>query len=183
MIAFLGEQDEANQGHKTALEIRERTEEPWDEFFKFCFVRNPWDRFVSGYTYYVQSVSSVLSRFSFTQEHQKRTSILGKQIAASGGFRDFCLNLDSYDLDLHFDPQVDYVTDTEGELIVDYVGRFENLSHDLAEICRRIGIPEIQLPHFRKTKRKHYREYYDEETEAVVRHKYARDIELFDYAF
>ena len=183
LIPFLGKEDEAYQGHKKAMEIKEHLKEPWEDFFKFCFVRNPWDRFVSAYTYYTQSISSVYSLFRFTQEHYKKHTTLGQQIAQCKTFREFCLNVDRFDLDLHFEPQADYVTDAEGNLLVDYIGRFENLDSDLNKICNRIGIPEIRLPHYRKTKRKHYKEYFDNETVDVVRRKYMHDIELFNYTF
>jgi len=183
LIQYLEDGDEAHQGHIKAIDLKKKVKEPWQDFFKFCFVRNPWDRLVSAYSFYKQSVSSVSSLISFTQEYYKRHTVLGQQISKCQDFREFCLNMQNYELDLHFEPQLNFITDTENNVLVDFIGRFENLKGDLEKICDRIKIPQIELPHYRKTKRKDFKIYYDDETKEIVSKKYQNDIEFLNYSF
>jgi hypothetical protein len=73
-----------------------------------------------------------------------------------------------------------------GDLCVDFVVRFERLADDLAEVCRRVGLPAVTLPHLKSGLRKgghSYRDYYDADTKAAVAERHQQDIRLFGYEF
>jgi hypothetical protein len=82
--------------------------------------------------------------------------------------------------DVHF--QKDFVTDESGNLIVDFIGRFENLTEDFARVCRRIGI-SAQLPHRNKSGRGDYRGQYSDRTAQMIADAFRDDIEFFGYDF
>ena len=158
--------------------------EEFDSYFKFAFVRNPWARLVSEYRY-----RNISTRYSF---------------------KDFLLRglpepswRDTY---RHIMPQYDFLYDDKGDLLVDFVGRFERLQQDFDIVCQRLGIPQTPLPHIARVIEKkflsmrtirkavarlrqkepqhgHYTEYYDSESREIVARMYAKDIEAFGYGF
>ena len=132
------------------------------EYFKFIFVRNPFSRLVSEYSYIKKQSKHDISDMTF---------------------KDFCLDLDKnlskYCFDYHELTLMDYMADAS----FNYIGKFENLQKDFDTVCDKIGIPRQQLPHKNKSKHKHYTEYYDEETKQIVASYYAEDIKRFDYKF
>ena len=76
--------------------------------------------------------------------------------------------------------QYTYKPDTK--IIVDFIGKFENLEHDVNYVKGKLGIKK-DFPHDNKTHHKHYREYYDEDSKQMVFDKCQRDIEYFGYKF
>ena len=74
--------------------------------------------------------------------------------------------------------------DLQGRVIVDFIGRYENLNEDFDTICQHIGIPTPALPHLRRaTERDDYRTYYDDTLAEIVAQHYHRDLEVLGYTF
>lgn len=143
------------------------TREDFNAYFKFSFTRNPWARLVSEYQY--RNLDGTLSFRDF---------LLGGLPAKSN-------YTDAY---RHIIPQYDFLHDEAGNLLVDFVGKFEQLQVDFDCVCSRLGIADSTLPHANASagkgpKRPHYTAYYDPETEEVVRQMYRKDIETFQYRF
>jgi len=136
----------------------------FNKMFKFSFVRNPWDRAISSWRY---------TSFRKRQENFK-------DFCEDLQYRENCGDFHSW----HATEQWIHLYDVNtGKLIVDFIGRFENLQEDFDIVCDKIGIPKQHLPHKNATKHKHYTEYYDDETRQIVAEKYAKDIEYFGYEF
>lgn len=156
--------------HRTALELR-RALGPrrWERRFSFAFVRNPWSRVASHYAYRVQTNQTGLGdgRTGFTE-----------WVRLAYGER----HPRFHDQPKMFQPQLDWITDEEGSIIVDYIGRFERLREDFAAVCARIG-RTATLPHLKSSRGKDYRRLYDDETAEIVARWFARDIARFDYTF
>ena len=79
-------------------------------------------------------------------------------------------------------PQLDWLTDQDDKLAIDFIGKFENLNQDFDKICDRIGRVST-LEHLHRSKRKSYRDYYNDETADIIRTFYQKDINFFDYTF
>jgi hypothetical protein len=80
--------------------------------------------------------------------------------------------------------QLDWLVDPNGQLLVDFVGRFENLEEDWKTISKRINLPKA-LPHKNRNhaKKQHYTEYYTPATQQIIQEKFRTDIEYFQYQF
>jgi hypothetical protein len=129
--------------------------EVWRSYFKFCFERNPYDRAISRYYWKTRERSEPPSIARFLGRKERRR----------------LSNWPVYTID--------------GRIAVDFVGRFENLSEDLACALRRIGLPaELELPRtktrFRRDRRP-YREVLDAKTRELVERCCARELAAFDY--
>lgn len=133
------------------------------KLFKFAFVRNPWDRLVSEYS------------FVLTRDYHPRH----KEVKA---LPDFYAYLQYEHNRARGRSQADMLKGPDGQLGMDFVGRFENLRDDFAEACRRIGV-DSELPHLNKTKHRDFRDYYDERNKDYVAKHWREEIELFGYEF
>ena len=151
--------------------------EGWDEYYKFAFVRNPWDRLVSWY--------SMVTKFKKWNKYPLWQYVRDN----SSTFEEFIYNCtDEVEIreGVHYSfayNQLDYVTDKNGNLLVDFIGRLENFDEDVREAFSRIGIELKTIPHKNRSRHKHYSEFYTPETEMIVRERFKKDIEYFGYQF
>lgn len=147
----------------------------FDNYYKFCFVRNPWDRAVSSYHYLKGG------GINKTIKPWIRNNIL-----PYADFKDFVKNKLQYDKNIqrekHFRPQYTWICDSKLELQVDFVGKFENLNNDFQTIASNLKINN-NLPIRNSSRRKNYKIYYDNDSRAIIANLYQKDIELFQYDF
>ena len=160
-----------------------------ESYFKFCFVRNPWDRCVSQYFFrrqrgYQGAYYGKKWKFKAYRGTTFREFIINKsdKFKVAPTFKSPALNK-AYTLNDPFVAQVEWISNESGEVLMDFVGRFESLQEDFNTVCDRVGIPHQKLPHKNRTHHKGYAEYYDDETRQIVAEKYAKDIEHFGYEF
>lgn len=145
-------------------------EDYFKALFKFAFVRNPWDLQVSSF------------------HHIQR-----ERPAAMNGITDFnefmrwkfdAERPPQYHIDTSLNLQTDYLVDLHGNVLIDFIGRYEKLEEDFGRVCERIGV-SLKLPHRRQAtdRQKDYRKYYDDHSEELVASHFARDIEILGYNF
>lgn len=163
--------DKKSYNHYTAMELREIVgAEDFSSMFKFCFVRNPWDK--------------VLSEFHF------RIWTSQNELTANTSFADWVRSTyvdrdpKYYDWPKMFLPQLEWLTDEKGQIAVDFVGRFENLQNDFHKICDAIKMNRRTLPHENRSREcRSYASHYDSKTKAIVEEVFKADIEFFGYKF
>jgi len=150
----------------TAASIKAFAPNEWDKYYKFCFVRNPYDLAVSDYKWRTKRIKH--GRYTFKDFLRE---IEGRQFSRNG-------------------PTSRYsnwpACTIRDQICVDYVGRYENLYADLAEALGEIGLPfkEELLPHTKNsTHPGDYRKWYGKEEKELVTKLYKKEIDAFGYSF
>jgi hypothetical protein len=171
--------------HATARQTRELNREIWDLCFKFAVVRNPWERVLSWYAGLApEKKGGTFDSWLFDYFRNRA----GGPVSAKRRY-----DMDAFPKKVSREELVDYwrdfllpcaewVTDESGNVIVDYIARFETLTQDWEVICGKIGIA-APLPHANKSRHLHYSAYYTDEMADFITHRYGKDIEMFGYRF
>ncbi len=158
--------------HSRIVAARELLPETFfNGLFKFAVVRNPWDLQVS----------------SFHHIRRERPHLI-EHIRDFDHFIRWKLDPErpyQFHVDTSIQSQLDYLIDLQGNILVDFIGHYENLAEDFAYITRQIGVPNITLPHKRKAtdRKKDYRSYYNDDLRELVGTHFHRDIEGLGYQF
>lgn len=172
-----GEQGPPRLSHLTAAQYQEYgyvTADEFSTYFKFSFVRNPWQRVYSFYRYLNYATKHSFNEFVIEFVNQSKLP----------------------NLDWFIAPQSNYLCDMQGNLLVDFVGRFENLQEDFNRVCEILELEKRELPVTNQSKagiakdgslidlsKIPYQDHYDSETIEIVNRLYHRDITMFGYSF
>lgn len=153
-----------NHGHISVQQIqRHLSSAQWQASFKFAFVRNPFDRFVSVCFFFNRKNPAFL----------ENPSAWMKSAISRPRFQQRVL----------VQPQVIQLQDQHNNLAMDYIGRYESLQQSMDYISAKLGKPSISLKIKNQSEHKSYKEYYDAELKDLVADFYQRDIAAFGYAF
>jgi O-antigen/teichoic acid export membrane protein len=151
----------------------------FNRYFKFAFVRNPWDRLLSGFSFL---------RFDPNLPPADR-NWAARHLDVYPDFHAFVSDLENPAIRRQivshyiFRLQVDWLRmPGSSDLALDFLGRFENLQKDFAVIAERLNIAP-HLPIMRPSRRGPYREAYTESTRRIAAQIYASDIHAFGYDF
>ena len=146
---------------KTINDYFEKNKLNIDDYFKFSFMRNPWERRISQYQYAKRMAKQT------GQDWAIKISLMS--------FFEFITKRN--------DSQLNWVCNKKNDVAVDFLGSGRNLQQEFNKICKKIGIPHQKLQHKNATEHKHYTEYYDDETRQIIANNCAKDIEYFGYKF
>lgn len=151
-------------GHISAEQIRPYLDDDvWNEYFKFAFVRNPFDRFVSTCFFLNRTDPNFAdSAVNFMKERLQR-SRFQQRILVKPQYQQLCWG--------------------NGDIALDFVGRYESLQQSFDEICAQVGIPSTALGQKNASKHRTFDTYYDDALRQQVADFYAEDLRIFDYGF
>lgn len=145
----------------------------YHSYFKFAFVRNPWDRVVSNW--------SMFCRSGIRFREQQIEELFGKP-AKNIGFEEFvywCQEIRNH----HWEPFISFLPrNKNGSLEIDYIGKLEKFAHDWSHITNLLGV-DMHINTVNKTNHSHYRKYYNEVTRMNIETEYLEDISAFDYSY
>jgi len=167
---YFNEQRKKLEGkkHIAAEELKHLIgKETWNSYFKFSFVRNPWDRYLSSYLKKRKETPKKIR-----QVWPKSKLLFNIAMLCKIGF-----------LRAKTKSQLDYITDSEGNIIVDFIGRFENLHEDFCRVCSRTGVDANLGDNNDSTSHRHYKKYYYNFTKKVVKKHASREVDLLNYTF
>ena len=154
-----------NPAHPSAALVQAAFPEEWSTYYKFAFVRNPYDQLVSDYLWRKRVSGRNVSFYEYLQ-------------VLSGG--------DASDPLLHRDwvSNLDMVT-LNGVLSVDFLGRFENLKEDFKKMGRRIGLDGLELCAHQKFggALKRYLDYYGSKEKELAKSLVSPQLEIFGYSY
>lgn len=134
------------------------------EYFKFTIVRNPWAR---AFSWYQNVLRDDVKKERLGMEAQMDLGDFLEEYLGRGYLR----------------PQFYWLRKFNGELGVDYVGRFENLEHEFAYITDRLQLDGAELPHRLNSGVTNYQDFFDSRAVDLVAKKYAEEIQYFGYEF
>ena len=143
-------------------------ETDFNTYFRFTVVRSPWALMVSQYEFSRRPRLKYSNPKKYYQ--QQKTSF-------SDFVRSICIDRSPRN-------KVDRLFRTSsGSLDMDYVAKVETLGRDMDIICKAIGISSPCIPHRNKSSHARYTDYYTQETLALVKEAYGRDIDAFCYRY
>jgi hypothetical protein len=147
----------------------------FDNYFKFAFVRNPWDRLVSAFHF--------LKRGGFDEVDRQWAQ---KHLSHCTDFESFVRDwVDPENIwsKVHFMPQTYFIC-IDDTPALDFIGRYETLELDFEYVQTRLGI-KCHLTALNRTQpvTRDYRSYYSDKTRDIVADTYSNDIATFGYCF
>lgn len=151
------------------------------DHFKFAMIRNPWDRFVSGWYDKISQEKQGKRKKAGQRGGVKLTDNQVESFQDIENFARFVATHDPRTLNIHFRPQ-SLLIDLNA---VDYIGRFENFEKEVRLIADELGFAKPdEIPRKNNSgQRKPYQYYISDVTKQMITDYYRKDIQLFGYKF
>lgn len=155
--------------------------EKYKSYFKFSFIRNPWDLALSWYLSLsrddpiginpenfkkfvfsrIQCFNPIINPIKYLNKYRRRNS---KAIDRT---------------------QLSYISDYRGNVVVDYLAKFEAFEREFRYIADTLNITDYENKKLNVSnlKKVQYRDFYDEESRDLIAKLYSADIKAFGYKF
>ena len=155
---------------KNSIEQLNAYHSNFDPYFKFAFVRNPWDRLVSLYSEKILNHKKTINKVPYYKEFIGLSfeSFLDRII-----YSDLESCIPHHRLQTHLMPLNK----------MNFIGKLENFNKDIQVVLDHLKIKNCKIQHLNQSKHSHYSDYYNNRYKKLVESKYAEDIENFNYSF
>ena len=170
-------------GHMNLAQFKNQNKKLLNTAFKFAIVRNPWDRFLSTYTFAQQEINI------FHNNTNPKDALFGEHpdyhIASKVSFEEYAFLFCEQSEKLKH-PGLSHqhiYTHINGKKCIDMILKFENLQIDFDSFCERMHFDNVELKKVNVSREDEYHNYYSQESWAIVEDYYAEDIALFNYEY
>ena len=133
---------------------------PPTDYLKAVFIRNPFEVIVSAWN--IDQIS--FDKFVYEEISTRQHPTLQHTI-------------------------LDSITDWKGNILVDFIGRHENMEADWKKFCWLVGLPKLKLSYknikenkWKRQKIDDYRQYYSDYSRRVVEEVFGNDLKYFGYS-
>lgn len=153
----------------------------YNAYYKFAFVRNPWDRLYSLYNFMTYSEEINRGKYIFDQDETERRGF--KWFLLENRIKSTRVKLYGVNVNIcqQTTPQLNWLIEDD-KIIVDFVGTYENLQQDFELVNTRLGLGAT-LPWKNKYSERRYQDVYDNEMIDFVYKHHSKDIKMFNYTF
>lgn len=142
----------------------------WESSYKFAFVRNPWERMFSWYSYKTK-INHHLMRDEPIEFNDWIEAVFGDNPS------------EKY---MHskrmYQSQFDWLSLDGESIAVDFVGRVENINEDFKTLAEVLGIKE-KLKHSNRSDKGNYTEIYNRKSIDLIEKHFKKDIEYWGYGY
>ena len=154
-----------NPPHPTAKEASKYFAYEWKNYFRFAFVRNPYERVVSDYLWRMRITGSKISFLDYL-------NLLASKNHMTGIIHPMATN--------NFE-----MISIDGSIDIDFVGRYEKLEEDFLTVTDRIGLRNLRLGHRQKVnpQKEDYGVFYGKQEIEVVSELFSDEISAFGYNY
>ena len=156
---------------KQLIETELISEDVWNNYYKFTFLRNPWDRAYSSYLWVMRD--------------RKIKDSFENFILAKGLFKNVLTNEEvKSNRACHIWQQTDFFN-IDGSYKLDFIGHFETLREDIMQINKKLSIDKNFKQHSNKSvnRVKHYSFFYGKKNRKLIEDFYQTDIDVLKYSF
>lgn len=160
---------------------------PFEDYFKFCIVRNPWGRYVSYCSYIFHRASLCKEAIidgsieGFSQIRIRQCKSYGKLLNEASNDKKKLMKI----ILERMPAQYDFISNEDGLVEMDMIATTENLNEDIKIFCNKVGIKEeLKTLHANKSPRPEpTKNYYTQELIDMVAEKESWVIEKLGYNF
>ncbi len=151
----------------SAAKIRENIDDKiWYKYFKFCIIRNPFDKLISAFYLFMKQKNKHV--FNHQQKNKIELIRMFRIWLKNGGI---VKDWNKYKID--------------GQVCIDYFIRYEKLEEGIKHVCKILEIPFTEeIPKYKTGFRRNdisIQEYYNSETIAIVKENYEWELNQFGY--